>query len=94
MDIKKFERLISDPVRLRGMKKVVVQIHRPGSIGGTPSVDLKGVLFGFDWDKGKVILVPEVPLRPAESSYEDEISALKKEIFALKEENRALKREK
>jgi len=30
--------------------------------GGTPTVDIKSVHAGFDWDKGKLLLTPENPL--------------------------------
>jgi len=30
--------------------------------GGTPTVDIKMVYAGFDWDKGKLIIIPEKPL--------------------------------
>lgn len=35
---------------------VQVIVHRPGSIGGTPTVHLKSIGAGFDWDAGKVML--------------------------------------
>lgn len=44
--------------------EVRIVVHAPGSIGGTPSVSLseRGVQVGFDWDHGKLLLYPEVPL--------------------------------
>ncbi|MDT3718484.1 hypothetical protein [Pseudomonas oryzihabitans] len=44
--------------------EVRIVVHAPGSIGGTPSVPLsnRGIQVGFDWDHGKLLLYPEVPL--------------------------------
>ncbi|AXH72341.1 MAG: pmgU domain protein [Caudoviricetes sp.] len=44
--------------------EVRVVVHAPGSLGGTPSVGLseRGIQVGFDWDNGKLLLNPEVPL--------------------------------
>lgn len=44
--------------------EVRIVVHAPGSLGGTPSVGLsgRGVQVGFDWDHGKLLLNPEVPL--------------------------------
>lgn len=42
--------------------KLVVQVLKPGSLGGTPCVDVSAINAGFDWDKGKLILTTEKPL--------------------------------
>lgn len=41
---------------------VVIEVHRPGWIGGTPAVAVSAVFKGFDWDNGRVIICPQVPL--------------------------------
>lgn len=41
---------------------VGIEVHRPGSIGGTPAVAVSAVFKGFDWDSGRVIICPKVPL--------------------------------
>lgn len=41
---------------------VVIKIHRPGSVGGTPCVPVTSLQVGFDWDNGKLILIPQQPL--------------------------------
>lgn len=41
--------------------EVVIQIASPG-IGATPCVGVKHVYAGFDWDHGKLLVVPEHPL--------------------------------
>ena len=35
---------------------VQVVVYQPGSIGGTPTVHLKSIFAGFDWDAGKAML--------------------------------------
>lgn len=44
--------------------EVRITINAPESLGGTPSVGLspRGAQVGFDWDDGKLLLIPEVPL--------------------------------
>jgi hypothetical protein len=41
---------------------VEIEVHRPGSIGGTPAVAVSAIFKGFDWDCGRVIICPKVPL--------------------------------
>lgn len=36
--------------------ELMVAVHRPGSLGGTPAVAVTALHAGFDWDAGKVIL--------------------------------------
>ncbi len=36
-----------------------IPVFQPGSIGGTPSVTLKGIVSGFDWDQGRVMLTTD-----------------------------------
>ena len=36
--------------------RVVIPIKSVGSVGGTPCVDIKSVMAGFDWDNGKWIV--------------------------------------
>jgi hypothetical protein len=42
-------------------EEVVIQLASPG-IGATPCVGVAHVTSGFDWDHGKIFLVPEHPL--------------------------------
>lgn len=41
---------------------VHIEVHRPGFIGGTPTVAVAAVFKGFDWDSGRVIICPKEPL--------------------------------
>lgn len=42
--------------------EVVIAIHQPGTLGGTPGVQLTSATLGSDWDKNRLILRGEVPL--------------------------------
>ena len=42
---------------------VGITIKRIGQVGGTPIVNIKSINFGFDWNKGKIIIDPENDLR-------------------------------
>lgn len=59
--------------------KLVIQVLQPGSIGGTPCVDVEAISAGFDWDKGKLIIRPDKPLT---SLSPDEVEAIKKSAAA------------
>ncbi len=41
---------------------VVIEVHNPGSVGGTPAVALAGLNLGIDWDNNKLILHTEKAL--------------------------------
>lgn len=80
--------------------EVVIPVFRAGAVGGTPSVSIRIVNSGIDWDKGKIFIQPEERLRIIDA---DEIKALQDkykelswkhyEITNLKKENeRLLKR--
>ena len=42
--------------------EVVIQVERAGAAGGTPCVDVRAAISGFDWDSGKFMLLPVEPL--------------------------------
>lgn len=73
--------------------RVGIVVQTVGSIGGTPTVDIKSIYAGFDWDNGKLLIYPEKDLRTIEA---DELLALRKanekEGWA-EYENRGLKAE-
>ena len=37
---------------------VKVVVHNPGTVGGSPAINLRHAAFGFDWDSGKFLLYP------------------------------------
>ena len=43
--------------------QIVIPVARYGSIGGRSCVTIKSIDIGFDWDNGKIFLVPEKELR-------------------------------
>lgn len=42
--------------------KLVVRVHLPGALGGTPATNVTGFLQGFDWDSGKLLITTEAQL--------------------------------
>jgi hypothetical protein len=77
---------------------VGIMVETVGSVGGTPTVPLKGIHLGFDWDRGRALVQPETMLREIGR---DEITAMRKahdelswswyKINKIKRENEALK---
>lgn len=47
---------------------VCVRVDRPGTIGGSPVVDINHAGEGIDWDAGKYILYPEKPVKEDDNS--------------------------
>lgn len=80
--------------------KIVIPVYRVGSVGGTPSVDVKNISIGFDWDNGKIFVNPESRLREIDrdeikslQDKYDELGWKKMQIDDLKRENKKLKTE-
>jgi len=79
--------------------RVVIPVYRVGAVGGTPSVDIKIVRAGFDWDSGRIFIEPETRLREIDR---DEIKTMQDkyeelgwkhyEISGLKSENKKLRK--
>jgi len=79
--------------------QVVIPVYRVGAVGGTPSVDIKIVRAGFDWDSGRIFIEPETRLREIDR---DEIKTMQDkyeelgwkhyEISGLKSENKKLRK--
>jgi RPA family protein len=46
----------------RDQTTLQVEVFRPGSVGGTPRVQIIGMQAGFDWDNGAMLLKPECQL--------------------------------
>ena len=61
------------------------------TIGGSPCVGLKHVNAGFDWDSGKVFLVPDSEVTKSIDSEVEEMRKLHDRIARLEYENRNLK---
>lgn len=54
---------------------VGVKVKTVNSVGGTPTVGIKGIHLGFDWDHGRCLIQPEADLREIGR---DELAALRK----------------
>jgi hypothetical protein len=73
---------------------VVIAITLPYStVGATPTVPVKLVSNGFDWDKGKFILTPEENLTPADRDFANQMKKMQEDLGVAKLENRRLKSE-
>jgi hypothetical protein len=79
--------------------QVVIPVYRVGAVGGTPSVNIKIVRSGIDWDSGRIFIEPENRLREIDR---DEIKTMQDkyeelgwkqyEISGLKKENEQLRK--
>jgi HAMP domain-containing protein len=77
--------------------RVVIPIKTTGSVGGTPCVDIKSAIAGFDWDDGKLMLYPVEDLSRTDHDYlakirkqADEIGWSVSKFQSLKRENKRL----
>jgi hypothetical protein len=43
--------------------RVCVKVHRPGTVGGTPTVNVKYASLGFDWDSNSFIISTVDPVQ-------------------------------
>lgn len=80
--------------------RVVIPIKTTGSVGGTPCVDIKSVIAGFDWDDGKLMLYPVEDLSRTDHDYlakmKEQASELGWSVYEfqnLKRENKRLLKE-
>ncbi len=74
--------------------EVVIQIKLPYStVGSMPTVKLKSVQMGFDWDHGKFILVPEENLTPSDRDFAEQMKKMQERAGWADYENRNLKAE-
>ena len=49
--------------------RVCIPITTVNSIGGTPVVDVKQIIKGFDWDNNKLMLYPDYDLSKTDHDY-------------------------
>ena len=71
--------------------RIVVKVA--GSVAAQPTVGIKSIHSGFDWDAGKLLIYPEVDLRECNR---DELKAIQKRLDDIgwdMYENRNLKAE-
>ena len=74
--------------------EVVVKIKLPyTTVGGMPAVPIKSAQMGFDWDKGKFILLPEEDLTPSDRDFAKQMKEMQERAGWADYENRNLKAE-
>ena len=76
---------------------VCIPIKTVNAIGGTPCVDVKSILIGFDWDSNKLMIYPVEDLSRTDHDYlanmrkqADELGWSVYEFTNLKRENKKL----
>lgn len=84
MNLKEFANRVNELVRVAEMQHkdvedidVKIYVKVVGSVGPLPTVDIKHIGIGVDWDSGRCIITPEKDLR---ETTRDEISAIKKKF--------------
>ena len=75
-------------------QEVVIRVKLPYStIGGQPTVPVKSIQYGFDWDNGKFIIYPEEELTPSDRNFAEQMRKMQERAAAVDYENRGLKSE-
>lgn len=101
IELKKIvDRLYETTKEYKELTNIGIQVKRVGSVAGTPLVNVKSIHSGFDWNAGKIIIVPETDLREINR---DEIKSIQEKydelgwkyykINNLQRENKKLKEE-
>jgi len=74
--------------------EVVIRIKLPYvTVGSMPTVKVKTVQMGFDWDAGKFIIVPEEPVTPSDRDFAKQMKEMQERAGWADYENRNLKAE-
>jgi hypothetical protein len=74
--------------------EVVIKINLPYStVGGLPTVKVKSMWMGFDWDHGKFIITPEEDLTPSDRDFTKQMTEMQERAGWADYENRNLKAE-
>ncbi len=74
--------------------EVVIQVKLPYStVGAQPTVKVKSVQMGFDWDSGKFIIAPEESLTPSDRDFAKQMTEMQERAGWADYENRNLKAE-
>lgn len=74
--------------------EVVIAIKLPYStVGGLPTVKVKTMWMGFDWDQGKFIITPEEDLTPSDRDFAKQMKEMQERAGWAAYENRNLKAE-
>ena len=79
---------------LREDPEVVINIKLPYStVGSSPTVKVKSMHMGFDWDSGKFIITPEEDLTPSDRDFAKQMTEMQERAGWADYENRNLKAE-
>jgi hypothetical protein len=74
--------------------EVVIEIRLPYStVGASPSVPVKTVHMGFDWDQGRFFIVPAEQLTPQDRDFAQQMRKMQERAGLAEQENRNLKAE-
>ena len=74
--------------------EVVIKIKLPYStVGRQPTVPVKSMHMGFDWDNGKFIIYPEEELTPSDRDFAEKMQKMQDDLGWTMSENRGLKAE-
>jgi hypothetical protein len=74
--------------------EVVIRIKMPyTTVGASPTVKVKTVQMGFDWDSGKFMLYPEEDLTPSDRDFAKQMTEMQTRAGNADYENRNLKAE-
>ena len=74
--------------------EVVIKIKLPYStVGAMPTVKVRSVHMGFDWDAGKLIIYPEEELTPSDRDFANQMRDMQERAYSADRENRGLKAE-
>ena len=90
-ELKQFIYLYDD---FRENPEVVIKIKMPYStVGAMPTVKVRSVHMGFDWDAGKLIIYPEEELTPSDRDFAKQMREMQERAAMADYENRNLKAE-
>ena len=62
MKVKELRDLLNSMTEYHDNEEVCVEVFRKNAIGGTPTVKIRSINSGFDWNKGKFIIRTETDL--------------------------------
>lgn len=63
MKLKDLKQILDAYADTYGDWDVRIEVTRRNAMGGTPTVDIRAIAPGFDWDHHKIIVRTEVPLK-------------------------------
>lgn len=98
MKLSELHRLVnvyhSEERMVREDPEVVIQVKLPYStVGARPSVSVKFISMGFDWDAGKFIITPEENLTPSDRDFAEKMRKMQEDLSWADYEKRNLKAE-